>query len=876
MPMALVPFSSRSAADNTNELEAIVIQSGVDKRANGAALLAQINRSQGAANIRDYGAKLDGKITTGSMSSGNATLSNAPSGTFTSTAVDAGKLVYVAGAGAAGAPLLTTIATVTNSTTAVLSASAGTSVTNAVLVFGTDDRTAWMNAINHLIYVGGTGGIVLAPPGISVIGDTILAGYGEVVPHCGLTIQGAGIGVTTIFARFHDRPALSFQGLLVGAARGFSIRGLNQEYVKNNYLGTLIVNATIDDTVASNWLNPTLTADSINAPYVGIAVDPVAGTMPTTHYPTVNYDTSVYPSPTQYNKYTSAYVLVEDVEVSGFCAGAIFSPADVITLGQHVDFSRVAFGYSKWGLSVSSSGDCTADNLSFTQVFSCIANEQHGRATGTVIGALTNWRAVDCNQVFQFGDSAQPVEFCGLYGKVQRIGSVGTASNPAITSVVSDFVLDFNLASSAVRGTPPSVLSNTQPFVFRNGTMNFASVVGLGSSVSFENVAMNPSTGRGNAFERFAHNALCGGMMTWLADSALSTRGERRLKWKGYNLDTAAALVYDINRESGFMAYTSRPFCIPLYVDQAGNSAGNRNSVYPTVPPILVSLAKSALTAKSLTNRTLVFTVNQTTAQQFYFGPQPGDVLVDDQTNSTFFVRSVTGSTGAYVVMAELQHNYRTADEGRSYTNPVAISLTTGNFLVVNARVYTTTFALFGTITSGSANITAAGKSDGVNTFMTTDLVNGDYVLMDTALDNWLAVATTGILSAVANGSFTVGANAQYTQTKKRLPFFIRPGPANNIATLTLSAPWTVTTGVHNQPFSSYVGISGGIPTYNTPLVASGALPSGISLSISGGKLIASGTLGSGTGTYNGTVTVKDSQAAPATSNALAFSFIIS
>ena len=62
-------------------------------------------------------------------------LATAISAAFTSTAVDGGKVCDIAGAGVAGAHLLTTISTVTNSTTAVLAASASTGVESPDDVF---------------------------------------------------------------------------------------------------------------------------------------------------------------------------------------------------------------------------------------------------------------------------------------------------------------------------------------------------------------------------------------------------------------------------------------------------------------------------------------------------------------------------------------------------------------------------------------------------------------------------------------------------------------------------------------------------------------------------------------------------------------------
>lgn len=90
---------------------------------------------------RTYGARGDGQLVNdGVLNASSTTLTSA---TAHFVAGDAGKLVEVNGAGFAGSPLLTTIFSVTNSTTVVLTAPAATSVTVAQVVWGTDDSQAF-------------------------------------------------------------------------------------------------------------------------------------------------------------------------------------------------------------------------------------------------------------------------------------------------------------------------------------------------------------------------------------------------------------------------------------------------------------------------------------------------------------------------------------------------------------------------------------------------------------------------------------------------------------------------------------------------------------------------------------------------------------
>ncbi len=107
----------------------------------------------------DYAAKGNAKtVSDAAITSGLAVLTSA---TAAFVAGDVGKRVSVAGAGAAGVTLETTIATFTTSTTVTTAVNAGTTVTNANMQFGTDDTAAVQNAINAAVGIG----VVYFPPG---------------------------------------------------------------------------------------------------------------------------------------------------------------------------------------------------------------------------------------------------------------------------------------------------------------------------------------------------------------------------------------------------------------------------------------------------------------------------------------------------------------------------------------------------------------------------------------------------------------------------------------------------------------------------------------------------------------------------------------
>jgi hypothetical protein len=133
--------------------------------ANQFATIQQVDQVSAALNVRDFGAKGDGRSTEdGAMTSGQAVLTSA---TAEFSSADVGKYVSVAGAGTLGAGLGTTIASVQGPTSATLSAASSATISNAQLEIGTDAFDAIQSAATAICSKGGT---LVFPPGTYVIG----------------------------------------------------------------------------------------------------------------------------------------------------------------------------------------------------------------------------------------------------------------------------------------------------------------------------------------------------------------------------------------------------------------------------------------------------------------------------------------------------------------------------------------------------------------------------------------------------------------------------------------------------------------------------------------------------------------------------------
>ncbi|MFF9171734.1 MULTISPECIES: hypothetical protein [unclassified Streptomyces] len=113
--------------------------------------LAKSTTGDWVFNVKSYGAKGDGRVVTdGSMTAGSAVLTCATSTPFSVS--DVGKAIMVKGAGATGVTTLSgTISSVSDSGHVTLSVNAATSVTNAVVMWATNDTSAIQSAINAAV-----------------------------------------------------------------------------------------------------------------------------------------------------------------------------------------------------------------------------------------------------------------------------------------------------------------------------------------------------------------------------------------------------------------------------------------------------------------------------------------------------------------------------------------------------------------------------------------------------------------------------------------------------------------------------------------------------------------------------------------------------
>jgi hypothetical protein len=154
-------------------------------------------------------------LTDAAITSGDATLTSATA-VFTGRS---GESVWVAGAGAAGALLSTTIASVNSATSVELNTTAGTTVTNAQALVGTNDTSAlntWLARGASNVELQATPGAVYAHAGVITMdtkSDVLLVGEGArfVAPVANTSavnfIDVAGLEIRGLEAGMHPEPS---------------------------------------------------------------------------------------------------------------------------------------------------------------------------------------------------------------------------------------------------------------------------------------------------------------------------------------------------------------------------------------------------------------------------------------------------------------------------------------------------------------------------------------------------------------------------------------------------------------------------------------------------------------------------------------------
>ncbi len=655
-----------------------------------------------------------------------------------------------------------------------------------------DDTAAIQAAIDASILQGLSHSVFL-PAGKYKTSDTIHLGYG-VSAYSGITFEGEGAmyspetgnvvgGGTAIMPTFSDRPAINVQGGRLTVIKGIGIGGKLANYVITNNLGLVTPGGPlVDDTVPGNWNDPALatTQDSRYAPYAGITIDAYSGTRPATSYPNVTYPASLG-TVTQYGKLYSSGVQIKDCYIGGFTAGVVVQPCDADGNGDYTTLSGVFMQRVKWGVSVGNtqSRNVHLDHVQINQCYTSLTNDTHGRQQGKFGGTISDLSLGTTINILHFKQYQSTVKFLNFYAEaLWRIGTItpNTSQESPLAFESSQFQFS---GQNTTRGVPASVLDNgggsqLSDLPFKSCVFgSFPSVASFFiSGAFFDDCSFWPQRTSPQEYERFAHNATAGGLATWnLANPRIG-----RLKYLPYDHSTGLVAATGNIITGPTQLASTRNTCANFYVDRLMPLSD------PTAPPAIMPgvvqiISKSGLTSPTLTNKTLTFSFATRPDGTFQEqGPLPGDVMVDDQNGTTFFVRSRSG----LAVTAEMQNNYKSTDNGATFTPVIPLSLTTGNYYVGNSRVYRPQYYLKADVSTTSATLTNVGRDDGFSAWFNADVAVGDSVWARQTSDKWVS-QTNSIITARDQTvpSITLTGNPLKAVTGKWLDLFIRAPAAN-------------------------------------------------------------------------------------------------
>lgn len=578
-------------------------------------------------------------------------------------------------------------------------------------------------------------------------------------------LNSSGFTGPAIRARFSDRPAIAVSCARGTVIRGIGIHGLLRDWILDNNFATNEA-PVLDDLDPDNWNDPSLAAtqDSRYAPYAGIAIDPYAGVQPDPHYPDVTYGGT-----------GSSDVLIDNCLIDGFSVGVACMPSDNDGGGDFHQIRRSQVTNCKWGVSVgnSQSRNLSLYDVKMARVYCALTSQTHGKQIGMFASAIVNLSIGGVIKLLDVGAAyAGPMEFISTYlESAWSLGTINASSASCKGFRFSGGHFGFH-AQVPERGYPAYLLDGQAsecPIHFENCAFdNYKSVAPIGHiSATFAGCDFEPNPPRSADYEKFAHNLLCGGLVTLrLARPAAS-----RLKSNHYDLASGDAAP---TLNTALVSYGGRNACVPLYAElvRAGSEAGDR-----MFPPGIVpeAIAKASLAACSLNGLTLTISFTSREEWQFLgYGPLPGDVIWDDNTGSVFFISARDGLE----VEAILQNNYR--DTG-AIELLAPFSTTGGNLYIANSRAYTPTYRLRGDLAAGSAIITDCARDDDFAAWYDAEISVGDSLLVRDRLDNFVSAAAAIVVARDQSaGTITLSSNSGVrTQDRRRLDYFIRTPPAN-------------------------------------------------------------------------------------------------
>lgn len=802
-----------TGANNTLKLDS----SGKIPAVDGSQLTNVPYLAEDVYNAKNYYASGRGDVsTTGSISAGSYTLTIASASTFS---VNQGIAVYGAGTIGVNSKILVSKITAINGTTVTLRDSATYTVSNVVVEHS--DHEAIQNCINACLYYNGnenntTRGIIHIPAGIYNTHRTIHAGYGETFKSAHIYGEGvryagaAGFNGTSIVSKNGNEPALSVAGSRMGQVYGISFIGLNRQWIEDNALGAQVPSQP--DLLVTDWMKASLLTDFPLAntrftTYCAIAIDPYAGYPHSDHYPDITIPSYVTGYATQYNKSAaSSQVTFEQCSFEGFITGVAIQPnSDDPSILVHnppyfdgnadfISFIRCFFYCNAYGLSWghTQARQYALDQCVFGRIHTCITTGTHGRLIGKPDILCSNSAFEICMRWFHMPTlsyGGTPL-FSHCRGElIYRIGD-GVTSYVSGPSPITFISCEFGMGWQS-HGVPQSCIANDGPTNFIGCMFNPTSPSGgypLG--VPFD-VTDKYLTIDGCTFQ-------CGYEASLLSQKhAVNGTGGLLVRSNGTNLAKAnftGMTRWDLNTGSlnsnqifsPLDNISNRVTCSHVYSKLlVCNALDNGDSGVPRMTyPIPFDKGQTSPGVLSFSKSGRVLTVSGIALPQYTFpvsGGDVGDLIYDDETKTHYVIQSWdnSGPTGTWKLFALTNYT----NSGGLNTVPTG----SGYFWILNTRVYTPTYPIFGDVTSGSGVVSnlKIGNGTSISSNTTHYTVADDWVY-EPQLNTYLWSTDLTKVYSIGTGTMTIqyysvgDVTADKTITRKRFGTFVRKSPTND------------------------------------------------------------------------------------------------
>ena len=650
---------------------------------------------------------------------------------------------------------------------------------------GTDQADNLQKAVDLAVYGNRTR--LILPPGIIHKSRTLHVGYG-IDGFSSLCLSGQGrsyagegdnFAGTVIICDHAVGIGINVQGGREVVLEDFTIRGRNYLYIRDASPMQLTPPAW-DDTDGSNWVDPALlvenaNADSVTAPYAGIAIDGYSGSRPFPSYPDVTYPSEMFGKDvTQYGRTHSSNIYLNRVEVLGFVVGVVDQPCNDDGNGDFLSMNKCAIRCCRYGLSIgnSQSRNVGMTDCEISHVHTQITTTAHGKQIGHLGGTISNLSGGCFVQTLEAGMAySGPVTFINYYAElIWKIATLGNAAaDCALTFVNGQFKFDVHTVDA--RGVPGEIITGNLGSTKFSGCMfqGFPHVLNFGGGINrvLEDCKFFPDTANvpRTIAQRLAHNGTCGGMtFGWM--NVFDEMNVVRPHYPRYNVDTGAkddvsegSLGSRCDRSKSPNAYAN--YLLPMQAAVAPLRQANYGG--------RDTWDKSRLSSCSLVSKTLTIVFGSRSEFEFVTrGGLPGDVLVDPKSGSVFRVDTRSNLT----ITATLLNNYKQV--GGTFQPLAEFLISRGTLFVLNTRKYVTSYPIVGTAANNTNTMTAVGRGDGWSGCI-DEIQVGDWMQIDEFADPFWSVTGANVTTVDKDAQTIVfSGNSRLAFSSRLLPCFIR------------------------------------------------------------------------------------------------------